>query len=204
MQLNVTGHHVDVTSSLKGYVEKKLDRIVRHSDHVIDVHCILTVEKLRHKAEATVLLRGGTVYADAVEQDMYAAIDTLADKLDRRVKKHKEKLSDHHAIEAQKTRPEWYDKYKDALSTNPQLDVRARFENPKATVTIIDDEVVIQFKDSTVPVHTYYFDLHPRDLDDPQFEWSFQRQLYDALHDYFVEMFIRTPQDHADRRRKGL
>ncbi len=105
MQLNVTGHHVDVTTSMKGYVEKKLDRIVRHSDHIIDVHCILTVEKLRHKAEATVLLNGATVYADAVEMDMYAAIDALADKLDRRVKKHKEKLSDHHAIEAQKTRP---------------------------------------------------------------------------------------------------
>jgi ribosome hibernation promoting factor len=105
MQLNVTGHHVDVTTSLKGYVEKKLDRIVRHSDHVIDVHCILTVEKLRHKAEATVLLSGGKVYADAVEQDMYAAIDALADKLDRRVKKHKEKLADHHAIDAQKPRP---------------------------------------------------------------------------------------------------
>lgn len=65
-------------------------------------------------------------------------------------------------------------------------------------------EVMIQFKDSTVPVHTYYFELHPRDLDHPQFEWSFQRQLYDALHDYFVEMFIRTPQDLADRREKGL
>ena len=105
MQLNVTGHHVDVTTSLKGYVEKKLDRIVRHSDHVIDVHCILTVEKLRHKAEATVLLSRGKVYADAVDQDMYAAIDALADKLDRRVKKHKEKLGDHHATEAQKPRP---------------------------------------------------------------------------------------------------
>jgi putative sigma-54 modulation protein len=105
MQLNVTGHHVDVTTSMKGYVEKKLDRIVRHSDHIIDVHCILTVEKLRHKAEATVLLNGATVYADAVEMDMYAAIDALADKLDRRVKKHKEKLSDHHAFEAQKPRP---------------------------------------------------------------------------------------------------
>jgi len=103
MQLNVTGHHVDVTTSLKGYVEKKLDRIVRHSDHVIDVHCILTVEKLRHKAEATVLLNGSTIYADAVEQDMYAAIDALADKLDRRVKMHKEKLSDHHAAEALRT-----------------------------------------------------------------------------------------------------
>jgi hypothetical protein len=65
-------------------------------------------------------------------------------------------------------------------------------------------EVIIQFKDETVPVHTYYFDLHPRDLDHPQFEWSFQRQLFDALHDYFMEMFIRTPQDRADRQRKGL
>lgn len=102
MQLNVTGHHIDITTSLKGYVERKLDKIVRHSDHVIDVHCILTVEKLRHKAEATVLLTGAKVYADATEQDMYAAIDALADKLDRRVKKHKEKLSNHHALEAQK------------------------------------------------------------------------------------------------------
>jgi putative sigma-54 modulation protein len=105
MQLNVTGHHVDVTSPLKDYVEKKLDRIIRHSDKVIDVHCILTVEKLRHKAEATVLLSRGKVYADAVDQDMYAAIDALADKLDRRVKKHKEKLSDHHAVDAQKVAP---------------------------------------------------------------------------------------------------
>ena len=65
-------------------------------------------------------------------------------------------------------------------------------------------EVIIQFKDSAVPVHTYYFELHPRDLDHPQFEWTFQRQLYDALHDYLIEMFIRTPQDRAERQRKGL
>ncbi len=63
-------------------------------------------------------------------------------------------------------------------------------------------EVIIQFKDESIPVHTYYFDLHPRDLDDPQFEWTFQRQLYDALHDYFVEMFIRTPQDRELRQRQ--
>lgn len=105
MQLNVTGHHVDVTPALKEYVARKLDRIVRHSDHVIDVHCILTVEKLRHKAEAKVLLNGGTVFADAVDEDMYAAIDALADKLDRGVKKHKEKLSDHHAEEARAAKP---------------------------------------------------------------------------------------------------
>ena len=65
-------------------------------------------------------------------------------------------------------------------------------------------EVIITFKNPSVPVHTYYFELHPRDLDHPQFEWSFQRQLYDCLHDYLVEMFIRTPQDRADRQRKGL
>jgi hypothetical protein len=63
-------------------------------------------------------------------------------------------------------------------------------------------EVIIRFKDESMPVHTYSFDLHPRDLDHRQFEWSFQRQLYDALHDYFVEMFIRTPQDRAERRQQ--
>ena len=104
MQLNLTGHHVDITPALRGYVSKKLGRIVRHFDPLIDVHCILTVEKLRQKAEATVLVSGGKIYADAVDQDMYAAIDLLADKLDRCVKKHKEKLTDHHAEEAQKTR----------------------------------------------------------------------------------------------------
>ena len=58
-------------------------------------------------------------------------------------------------------------------------------------------EVLIDLKNSTVPVHTYQFPIHPRDLDHPQFAWNFQRQLYDALHDYFIEMFIRTPQDRT-------
>jgi hypothetical protein len=65
-------------------------------------------------------------------------------------------------------------------------------------------QVTIDFKSPAVPVHTYTFDLHPRDLEHPQFEWSFQRQLYDCLHDYIVEMFIRTPQDLSDRQQKGL
>lgn len=65
-------------------------------------------------------------------------------------------------------------------------------------------EVIIKFKNPELPVHTYYFELHPRDLDHPQFEWSFQRQLYDCLHDYLVEMFIRTPQDRLQRQREGL
>jgi hypothetical protein len=65
-------------------------------------------------------------------------------------------------------------------------------------------EMIIQFKNPPAPVHTYYFDLHPRDLDHPQFEWSFQRQLFDCLHDYLVEMFTRTPQSRAERQQEGL
>ena len=97
MQLNVSGHHVEITDSLRGYVESKIERLERHFDLVSDVHCILTVEKLRHKAEAKVNVNGGPIFAETTEVDMYAAIDGLVDKLDRRVRKHKEKLVDHHA-----------------------------------------------------------------------------------------------------------
>lgn len=102
MQLNVTGHHVEVTPALRGYVEKKMERITRHFDHLIDVHCVLTVEKLQQKAEATVHVSGSAIHANAIDPDMYAAIDALTDKLDRCVRKHKEKRRDHHAAEALK------------------------------------------------------------------------------------------------------
>src|SRR5256885_16472724 len=103
MQLNVTGHNIEVTTALRGYVEKKLERIARSLDQVIDVHCVLTVEKLQQKAEATMHVSGNSIHADASEANMYAAIDLLTDKLDRRVKKHKEKKCDHHASEAQRS-----------------------------------------------------------------------------------------------------
>ena len=99
MQLNLTGHHVEITEPMRDYVQSKLSRIERHFDHVTVVHCILTVDKLRHRAEATVNLAGGQVFADASEENMYAAIDAMSDKLDRQVRKHKEKLTDHHARE---------------------------------------------------------------------------------------------------------
>lgn len=102
MHLSVTGHHVEVSAPLKDYVVNKIEKLERHFDHVSDVHCILTVEKLRHKAEATVFVNGGTIYADATEEDMYAAIDGLVDKLDRQVRKYKEKLVDHHARDSRK------------------------------------------------------------------------------------------------------
>ena len=96
MQLDVSGHHVDVSQSLKGYVETKFKRLERHFDNATHAHVILTVEKLNQKAEATVHVSGANVFADAVDADMYAAIDALADKLDRQLKRHKEKLANHH------------------------------------------------------------------------------------------------------------
>jgi hypothetical protein len=65
-------------------------------------------------------------------------------------------------------------------------------------------EVIIALRQEQPGIHTYYFDVHPRDLDSPRFEWQFQRQLYDSLHDYLIEMFIRTPQDRKERRKLGL
>jgi putative sigma-54 modulation protein len=104
MQLTITGLHFDVSPALRSYVDSKLAKLERHFDHLTDVHCVLTVEKLQHKAEATVNLAGGTIHADSVEADMYAAIDGLVDKLSRQVKKYKEKVTDHHAREVDKPR----------------------------------------------------------------------------------------------------
>jgi putative sigma-54 modulation protein len=99
MQINLSGHHVDITTPLREYVNSKMERLERHFDHVTDIHVVLGVEKLRHKAEATMHISGGTIFADAVEENMYAAIDALVDKLDRQLKKHKEKITDHHRSE---------------------------------------------------------------------------------------------------------
>lgn len=91
MNLTVTGHHVDVTSSMRNYVTGKMERLQRHSENLFGVHVILTVEKMRKKAEATIQVAGTKLYADTTEPDMYAAIDLLTDKLDRQLIRHKEK-----------------------------------------------------------------------------------------------------------------
>jgi putative sigma-54 modulation protein len=96
MQVSITGHHVEVTQALKTHVEEKLGKLTRHFDNVVDVHVILTVEKLEQKAEATVQISGAKLYAEDVQEDMYVAIDNMVDKLDRQIVKHKEKLKDHH------------------------------------------------------------------------------------------------------------
>ena len=99
MQINVTGQHFEVTKPLRDYITGKLERLERHFDKVTKVHAVLSVEKLRQRAEATINVSGASLFANAEDEDMYAAIDALVDKLDRQVKKHKEKLTDHHRSE---------------------------------------------------------------------------------------------------------
>ena len=96
MTLQISGHHLEITPAIHDYVTGKLERVTRHFDNVIDVNVILSVDKLKQKAEVTVHLSGKDVYVEAVEEDLYAAVDCLVDKLDRQVQKHKQKLQDHH------------------------------------------------------------------------------------------------------------
>ncbi|MFZ5503606.1 MAG: ribosome hibernation-promoting factor, HPF/YfiA family [Pseudomonadota bacterium] len=93
MNLQLSGHHVEVTPAIREYVTGKFGKIKRHFDNVIDVNVILSVEKLRQKAEATVHVSGKDVFVECEDENLYAAIDALVDKLDRQVLKHKEKLS---------------------------------------------------------------------------------------------------------------
>lgn len=95
MNINITGHHVEVTPAIHDYVYAKLDRVIRHFDHVTSVHVILTVEKLKQKAEVTLHVKGKDIYAECTGADLYASIDSVADKLDRQVVKHKEKVTGH-------------------------------------------------------------------------------------------------------------
>jgi putative sigma-54 modulation protein len=96
MNLHLSGHHLEITPALRDYVQSKLERITNHFDHVIDVKVTLSVEKLKQKAEATIHVPGNDLHAECSNDDMYSAIDLLADKLDRQVLKFKEKVSDHH------------------------------------------------------------------------------------------------------------
>lgn len=102
MNVNIAGHHLPLTDALKSYVSSKFERLERHFDHLINANVILSVEKMRHKAEATLHTRGANLHAESVEQDMYAAIDALADKLDSQTRRFKEKSRDHHAKQVHK------------------------------------------------------------------------------------------------------
>jgi putative sigma-54 modulation protein len=94
MNLSVSGHHLEVTPAIRSYVRSKIGRVTRHFDHVIDAHVILTADKLRQKAEVTLHVRGKDLHCESEQASLYAAIDLLADKLDRQVLKYKDKLYD--------------------------------------------------------------------------------------------------------------
>jgi putative sigma-54 modulation protein len=102
MQIDITGHQVEVTTSMRDYFTTKFERIKRHFDQVIKVHAILSVEKLEHKAEATMHINGKTIFAESVQEDLYAAIDLLIDKLDKQVRRHKDKVTNKHRGEGLK------------------------------------------------------------------------------------------------------
>jgi putative sigma-54 modulation protein len=95
MNLNIHGHHLEITPALRSYVQGKLERITRHFDHVIDATVMMSVDKLLQRAEVTLRVRGNSLHAEAVDGDMYAAIDVLVDKLDRQVLRHKARIKDH-------------------------------------------------------------------------------------------------------------
>ncbi|MEO7760500.1 MAG: ribosome-associated translation inhibitor RaiA [Betaproteobacteria bacterium] len=95
MHLNLSGRHLDITPAIRSYVLEKLGRVTRHFDQVIDLNVTLCVEKLQQKVECSAHVAGRDIHVEAIDADMYAAIDALADKLDRQVVKHKEKLTIH-------------------------------------------------------------------------------------------------------------
>lgn len=103
MQINITGHHIEVTPALRAYVTEKLGRISRHFDHVISINVILKVETpQQQQAEATVSAAGKSLFAQDANSDMYAAIDGLSDKLDKQVRRHKDRVRGHHASSAKR------------------------------------------------------------------------------------------------------
>jgi putative sigma-54 modulation protein len=91
MNLQITGHHLEVTPAIRQYVSSKLERVSRHFDHVIDTKVILSVEPRQHRAEVTLHMRGKDIHCEVIQDNLYAAIDLLTDKIDRKVVDHKKK-----------------------------------------------------------------------------------------------------------------
>jgi putative sigma-54 modulation protein len=101
MNLTISGHHLEVTPALREYVTSKLDRVTRHFDQVVDINVLLTVEKQkekdkRQKAEVNLHVKGRDIHVEHANEDLYAAIDQLVDKLDRQVCRHKDRMQNHH------------------------------------------------------------------------------------------------------------
>jgi len=95
MQLQITGN-IDITPAIKEHAQKKLAQLAKRSSHISGIHMVLHVEHHSHIAEASVRINGSDIHASAKENDMYAAIDALVEKLTQQVAKHKDKMTDSH------------------------------------------------------------------------------------------------------------
>ncbi len=91
MSLTITGRHLEITPAIREYVHTKTARILRHFDQLIDTQVLLSIEPLKHTAEITMRLRGKDLHCEASDDNLYAAIDLLVDKVDRQVIKYKSK-----------------------------------------------------------------------------------------------------------------
>jgi putative sigma-54 modulation protein len=92
MQLDITFKNIDPTDALKDYASKRLSKLDKYIEKPSEVHVVLSVEKRRHKADVTLSADGVVINAVEITEDMYSAIDMVMDKLERQIKKHKEKL----------------------------------------------------------------------------------------------------------------
>ena len=102
MQINLSGQHFEITRALKNHITTKFERVERHFDRLTKVHIVLSIEKQRQKAEANIHVAGADLHAEHTGEDMYAAIDAMMGKLDSQIRKHKDKLSEHHRSEGDK------------------------------------------------------------------------------------------------------
>lgn len=95
MNLSITGRNLEVSPAIREYVTTKMARVARHFDNVIDTQVILSIERLKHHAQSTMLVRGKEIHCEADDENLYAAIDLLVDKIDRQVIKYKNKVQNH-------------------------------------------------------------------------------------------------------------
>jgi len=102
MNLSIIGHHLDVTPAIREYIHSKTARVLRHFDHVIDIQVMLSVEPLKHRADITLHVRGKDIHCEASAENLYAAIDLLIDKVDRKIIQHKDRTQNHHHIAAKR------------------------------------------------------------------------------------------------------
>ena len=93
--INITGHHIEITPALRTYVSSKFDRLHKRGEHITSINVTLEVNKLQQIAKANLHVRGADFHATSQDEDMYAAIDALVDKLARQIRAHRETVTDH-------------------------------------------------------------------------------------------------------------